>query len=241
MLGAALVPHAARRILKDALTLRDQRDEDIVDAAQFDLKIRDLNQRTDRLLQMRPTHEPNRRLLGHLRNEREHLFTFLTKPGVQATNWRAEQALRPTIVNRRNWGGNRTAAGARTQQIAIGVIRTARQQNLDPLDVMIAAQHNPTDQRADHATRPRIPTTSGAGRVSMTPDPFSELRYRIVCYELDAETKIEILDTTARGYIIIAGTIDPNGTVHARGSQAGPITLRRRLAALIADDEQLTG
>ena len=57
---------------------------------------------------MRPTHEPNRRLLGHLRTEREHMFTFLTEPGVQATNWRAEQALRPAIVNRKSWGGNRT-------------------------------------------------------------------------------------------------------------------------------------
>lgn len=92
---------------------------------------------------MSPTREPNRRLLGHLRNEREHLFTFLAQPGVKATNWRAEQALRPAIVNRRNWGGNRTTNGARTQQVAISVIRTARQQGLDPLEVMIAAQHDP--------------------------------------------------------------------------------------------------
>jgi transposase len=141
--GQARVPHAARRILKDALELRDQRAENVIDADEFALKVRDLNRRTDTLLKMRPTHEPNRRLLGHLRNEQEHLFTFLTEPGVQATNWRAEQALRPAIVNRRNWGANRTTNGARTQQTVISVIRTARQQNLDPLEVMIAAQHDP--------------------------------------------------------------------------------------------------
>jgi transposase len=140
--GQARVPHGARRILKDALALRDQRDQNVIDADEFELKVRDLNERTDKLLEMRPTHEPNRRLLGHLRNEREHLFTFLEHPGVQATNWRAEQALRPAIVNRRNWGGNRTTNGARTQQIAISVIRTARQQGLDPLEVMTAAQHS---------------------------------------------------------------------------------------------------
>jgi transposase len=52
--------------------------------------------------------------------------------------------VRPAIVNGRRWGGNRTAVGARTQQVTISVIRTARQQNLDPLEVMINAQHSPT-------------------------------------------------------------------------------------------------
>ncbi|MGA2010466.1 MAG: transposase [Solirubrobacteraceae bacterium] len=140
--GQARVPHAARRILKDALHLRDQRD--VIDANEFGLKVTDLHQRTDKLLAMRPTHEPNRRLLAHLATEREHMFTFLTVPGVQATNWRAEQALRPVIVNRTSWGGNRTWAGARTQQITASVIRTARQQNLDPVELTTAAQRSRT-------------------------------------------------------------------------------------------------
>jgi transposase len=126
--GQARVPHAVRRILKDALALRDQRDQDIIDADELGLKVTDLSERTDKLLQTRPTHAPNRRLLAHLQTEREHMFTFLTEPGVQATNWRAEQALRPAIVNRKSWGGNRTLNGARTQQVAMSVIRTARQQ-----------------------------------------------------------------------------------------------------------------
>ena len=137
--GQARVPHAARRILKDALRLRDQRD--VIDAEEFGLRVRDLDERTDELLAMRPKHEPNRRLLGHLRNEREHMFTFLTEPGVQATNWRAEQALRPAIVNRKNWGGNRTERGGRIQQITMSVIRTARQQNIDPVELMTSVQH----------------------------------------------------------------------------------------------------
>jgi transposase len=139
--GQARVPHAARRILKDALVLRDQRAQDVIDAEEFGLKVTDLGARTDKLLQVRPTHEPNRRLLQHLRTERDHMFTFLTEPGVQATNWRAEQALRPAIVNRKSWGGNRTWGGARTQQITMSVIRTARQQDIDPLELMADAQH----------------------------------------------------------------------------------------------------
>jgi transposase len=137
--GQARVPHAARRILKDALRLRDERD--VIDAEEFGLRVRDLDERTHELLAMRPKHEPNRRLLGHLRNEREHMFTFLTEPGVQATNWRAEQALRPAIVNRKNWGGNRTERGARIQQSTMSVIRTARQQNIDSVELMTSVQH----------------------------------------------------------------------------------------------------
>ncbi|MEA2130243.1 MAG: transposase [Solirubrobacteraceae bacterium] len=138
--GQARVPHAARRILKDALALREQRE--VIDAEQFGLKVTVLNERTDKLLAMRPTHEPNRRLLAHLQNEREHMFTFLTEPGVQATNWRAEQALRPAIVNRKSWGGNRTPNGARTQQVTMSVIRTARQQNIDPVELLASAQRS---------------------------------------------------------------------------------------------------
>jgi transposase len=68
------------------------------------------------------------------------MFTFLTQSGVQATNWRAEQALRPAIVNRKSWGGNRSWRGARTQQITISVIRTAHQQNIDAVELMTNAQ-----------------------------------------------------------------------------------------------------
>ena len=140
--GQARVPHTARRILKDALALRDERDQDVIDAEEFGLKVTDLNQRTDKLLAMHPRHEPNRRLLQHLTNERAHMFTFLTEPGVQATNWRAEQALRPAIVNRKSWGGNRTTNGAQVQQITMSVIRTARQQHIDPLELMAGAQRS---------------------------------------------------------------------------------------------------
>jgi hypothetical protein len=64
--GQARVPHVARRILKDALALRDRREQDVIDADEFDLKVTDLNERSDKLLAMRPRHEPNRRLFAHL-------------------------------------------------------------------------------------------------------------------------------------------------------------------------------
>ncbi|MGH2842641.1 MAG: IS66 family transposase [Solirubrobacteraceae bacterium] len=105
-----------------------------------------LEARLDRLVELTATHDPNRKLLAHLKREREHTFMFLKIPGVQATNWRAEQAIRPAVVNRKNWGGNKTSQGARTQEVTISVIRTARQQQLDPIELMAEAhrQRTPT-------------------------------------------------------------------------------------------------
>lgn len=163
--GQARVPHAAKRILADALALRTRRDEDVIDADELGLRVTELGQRTDKLLEMSPTHPPNRRLLAHLKTEREHLFTFLTESAVQATNWRAEQALRPAIVNRKSWGGNRTPAGAHAQQVTMSVIRSARQQQTDPIELMAAAQRSPQPKakRAAAAPRSRLSRASGGG------------------------------------------------------------------------------
>ena len=65
------------------------------------------------------------------------------------------------------------------------------------------------------------------------------MRYRIVCYELDGEQQNVILDTTARAFIAVTGTLDENGTMHGNGTHAGPLPLLKRIAQLIADDEQL--
>jgi hypothetical protein len=70
------------------------------------------------------------------------------------------------------------------------------------------------------------------------PEP-TELRYRIVCSELDGEHETVILDTTARAFIAVTGTLDENGTMHGAGTHAGPLPLRKRIARMIADDEQL--
>jgi transposase len=142
--GQARIPHAMRRILQDALELRAQRDAgDAIDADAFGLQVQELEARTDKLLAGNPTHAPNRKLLAHLATEREHLLTFLTEPGVQATNWRAEQGLRPAVTNRKHWGGNKTWQGAHTQQVLMSVIRTARQQQLDPVALLAGLARQP--------------------------------------------------------------------------------------------------
>jgi hypothetical protein len=74
-----------------------------------------------------------------------------------------------------------------------------------------------------------------------TPRPLPETRYRIVCYELEGDQQTVILDATARRFIAVTGTITEDGTMRGEGTHAGPVALRRRLARLIAEDEQLAG
>ena len=59
------------------------------------------------------------------------VFLFLRDPSIDATNWRAEQAIRPAVVIRKVCGGNRTRKGADTQQVLSTVVRVARQRGLD--------------------------------------------------------------------------------------------------------------
>ena len=56
------------------------------------------------------------RFAAQLRTEWTALFTFLRHPRlVDATNWRAEQAIRPAVVTRKVCGGNRSWQGAAAQ------------------------------------------------------------------------------------------------------------------------------
>jgi transposase len=81
------------------------------------------------------------RLARHLTTEFAAIFSCLFDPTLDATNWRAEQALRPAVVNRKVCGGNRSARGADTQQVLTSVIRTAHQQHVPPTDVLIELLH----------------------------------------------------------------------------------------------------
>jgi len=81
------------------------------------------------------------RFARHLVTEAAALLVFLAHPAVDATNWRAEHAIRPAVVTRKVCGGNRTARGAETQQILASVLRTLDQRGLDPSDVLTPLLH----------------------------------------------------------------------------------------------------
>jgi len=80
--------------------------------------------------------EENRRLLKHLRHEAPALLTFLCHEGVDATNYRAEQGIRPGVVNRKVWGGSRTNKGCSHPRTACSVLRTTAQQGGDAMAIL---------------------------------------------------------------------------------------------------------
>lgn len=65
---------------------------------------------------------------NHLMNHFEQWFAFVFEPRIEPTNWQAEQAIRPAVVNRKVWGGNRTPAGAKAQSVLMSVLETCRRQ-----------------------------------------------------------------------------------------------------------------
>ena len=88
------------------------------------------------------------KLLSDRRREANAVFTFLTTPGVEATNWQAEQAIRPAVVNRKIWGGNRTERGAWTWARLVTVITTGHKQGLDVISALIETARAPTPRLA---------------------------------------------------------------------------------------------
>jgi transposase len=90
------------------------------------------------LTRPRSPRRPIRLFHQHLVTESEAIFSFLFTPTLDATNWRAEHALRPAVVTRKTCGGgNRTAHGAQSQQVLASVLRTADQRGLDATDVLV--------------------------------------------------------------------------------------------------------
>lgn len=134
--GHSTVPVMLKGILTDALALRDRRDAGEIAPAQLEAAIEGLEARFQVLMARRGHTEENRRLLKHLRNEAGALLTFLRHEGVDATNWRAEQGIRPGVVNRKVWGGNRTDNGARTHERLVSLLRTTAQQGADVMAIL---------------------------------------------------------------------------------------------------------
>lgn len=127
--GARAFPRGVQAILQRALQLRQRRDQGQISDRGVAVARGRLEARLDRMLQGPLRLPQNRRFARHLLRERDALFTFLNCPGLEATNWRAEQAIRPMVVARKVWGGNRTTRGASTQSVLVSILQTCRQQH----------------------------------------------------------------------------------------------------------------
>ena len=135
--AAARFPVAVKAILEKGLALRERYQKQEISTHGLWTATGRLEVELDRLLSRTYQDSANRRLAKHLRRERPYLFTFLYCPGLDATNNAAERALRPLVVARKNWGGNRTAKGARAQAVLSSILGSAKQQGKSSLDVLI--------------------------------------------------------------------------------------------------------
>lgn len=69
--------------------------------------------------------------VGYALNEKKYLYTFLENGDVPIDNNRAENAIRPFTIGRKNWLFNNTARGAECSAALYSVISTAQVNGLD--------------------------------------------------------------------------------------------------------------
>ncbi|PYR22759.1 MAG: IS66 family transposase [Acidobacteria bacterium] len=133
----ARIPGDVHDLLQRALAVRDRYAAGTISEHGVAVVRGQLEQQLARVLDRTTVVPDVQRFVAHLDREWGALFGFLRVPAVDATNWRAEQALRPAVITRKvNGGGNRTTQGAATQQVLASVLRTARQRELDGIEVL---------------------------------------------------------------------------------------------------------
>lgn len=143
---AADHPHApfatdVQAILQQALAVRDRFLSDEISAAGLAVARGQLIARLAARLGRTSGVPDVERFAAHLEREFTAIWSFLFDPTLDATNWRAEQAIRPIVVTRKVCGGNRSWDGAESQQILASVIRTAAQRDVNPHVVRASMLH----------------------------------------------------------------------------------------------------
>ena len=142
--GAVRFPLAVKGLLQQGLAVRDCFAEGEMSPHGLRVSAGRLTARLERVVAGRFTHNGNRRLANFLKNHACEVFAYLRHPGMAATNYRGEQSIRPAVVNRKVWGGNRTWLGAWAQSVLMSVIGTCLLRRIDPLNFFIEALISPT-------------------------------------------------------------------------------------------------
>jgi len=165
-------PLAVKQLLEQALALRDRYREKKISLHGMWTATGRLETKLDRLLARRQRDRANQRLAKHLRHERPYLFTFLYCPGLEATNNVAERVMRILVMIRKNWGGNRTEKGARTQAVLTSILCTAKQQDKDLFPLIVDLLRSTEPKLLDLIPELAVQTSSGsAGKEPAAPPP----------------------------------------------------------------------
>ena len=145
--GAVRFPRQVLEILGHAFGLRDRRDAKAIHPHGLAVAVGLLRARMERLLEGCFSHAGNYTFARHLWKHADQLFTFLERPGIEATSWPADQAIRPAVVNRKVFGGNREPSGAVAQERLASVVATARQRGVAIFEYLSEVLRAPDHQR----------------------------------------------------------------------------------------------
>src|SRR3954468_16344640 len=145
--GAVHYPRQVIALFTEAIHLRNRHLKGEVSAAQLAQALKAFDGRLRKLAWPAREVPAYETLSEHLWRHLDEWFTFLSHPEIEPTNWEAEQAIRPAVVNRKVWGGNRTWAGAQAQEILMSVLETCKrigQSGLDFVSQTLRAFGNPS-------------------------------------------------------------------------------------------------
>ena len=142
--GAVRFPRAVQALLRRGLTIRDRFVGDELSLHSLAWWRTRLTHQLSDLVASIKSHAANEKFAKFLERHVGAVFTFLaplqrtTTDGrsyqlLPAANYLGEQAIRPAVVNRKVWGGNRTDRGAEAQSSLSTIVLTALQRATDPL------------------------------------------------------------------------------------------------------------
>jgi len=134
--GAVRFPRQVIALFTDAIHQRNDYLRGRVSLAELQDQRETFDERLWALVYPRRAGPEYERLAKHLWNHAGAWFAFVTDPTIEATNWKAEQAIRPAVVNRKVWGGNRTAVGAHAQAVVMSVLETCRRHARSAIDYL---------------------------------------------------------------------------------------------------------
>ena len=96
-------------------------------AERFEVCLRQLRLCAAALLESPRAQTQEEQVRMRLWKQRDHLFTFLERAAVPATNNLAERQLRPAVIARKISCGNKTAQGAQAWQVLASLAASCRQ------------------------------------------------------------------------------------------------------------------
>jgi transposase len=138
--GAVRFPRAVQTLLRRGLAVRDRFVLGQLSLQGLAWWRTRLTRQLDDLVTPIKSHPANEKFAKFLERRLGDVFTFLLPVAhnggnhlLPAANYLGEQAIRPAVVNRKVWGGNRTDRGASAQATLSTIVLTALQRTLDSM------------------------------------------------------------------------------------------------------------